>query len=482
MSSSEPELDKFEIFENWLRAAGSKFPKLELQDYGNEVRGCHSKEAIQKDDVIVDIPLKCLITVEMGKETAIGKIIMASNIDLDAPKHIYLMMFILVDRLNPDSFFKPYYDILPATLRNMPIFWDERELSYLEGSYLISQVKERRIAIENDYKSICSIAPQFAKMCDLELFKWARMCVCSRNFGITVNGLRTAALVPYADMLNHLRPRQSKWQFEDASQSFTITAIDGISVGAQVYDSYGQKCNHRFLLNYGFSVESNIESDGYCPNEVPFRVELSPEDPLYEDKVQLLRREGHSINSRIRIAVGESDSRKLFFAILRLAQCTSEDFQLLSQMNGGFRSIRDLMIPLSLGNETRTMKRLQEMCMGMLDAYPTSYDEDVARLAGSAVEGEALPTSEQGQPDPVSVLYTNERHAVLQIRGEKEVLGHYLVLAEVAVDLLASGCNDKELEVVIRERLRGTVHDSIYHYCRGAITRLVREHCYNRTP
>ena len=72
MSSSEPELDKFEIFENWLRAAGSKFPKLELQDYGNEVRGCHSKEAIQKDDVIVDIPLKCLITVEMGKETAIG--------------------------------------------------------------------------------------------------------------------------------------------------------------------------------------------------------------------------------------------------------------------------------------------------------------------------------------------------------------------------------------------------------------------------
>jgi hypothetical protein len=33
-------------------------------------------------------------------------------------------------------------------------------------------------------------------------------------------------------------------------------------VGAQIYDSYGQKCNHRFLLNYGFSVENNAEPDG----------------------------------------------------------------------------------------------------------------------------------------------------------------------------------------------------------------------------
>jgi hypothetical protein len=45
-------------------------------------------------------------------------------------------------------------------------------------------------------------------------------------------------------------------------------ALQGIYTGAQVYDSYGQKCNHRFLLNYGFSVENNVEPDGFCPNEV----------------------------------------------------------------------------------------------------------------------------------------------------------------------------------------------------------------------
>ena len=63
---------------------------------------------------------------------------------MDAPKHVFLMLFILVDRKDPDSFFKPYYDILPATLSNMPVFWTEAELALLQGSPLIAQIDERR--------------------------------------------------------------------------------------------------------------------------------------------------------------------------------------------------------------------------------------------------------------------------------------------------------------------------------------------------
>lgn len=193
---------------------------------------------------------------------------MDSSIELDAPKHIFLMVFMLLDRKDPSSFFAPYYDILPPTLNNMPIFWTEDELKCLEGSYLLDQIDERNAAISADYSAICKVVPQFPVVATLDEFKWARMCVCSRNFGLIVNGVRTAALVPYADMLNHYRPRETKWQYEDSSQAFTIVSLQGIGAGAQVYDSYGQKCNHRFLLNYGFSVENNVEPDGFCPNEV----------------------------------------------------------------------------------------------------------------------------------------------------------------------------------------------------------------------
>ena len=163
------------------------------------------------------------ITVEMGQETEIGRQLLSADLDLDAPKHIYLMIYILQDRLNPNSFFKPYYDILPKKLSNMPIFWNTQELMNLQGSYLLTQIADRIEAIEDDYRTICEVCPQLSSIASLEDFKWARMCVCSRNFGLQIDGNRTSAMVPHADMLNHYRPRETKWTFDDDKQAFTIT-------------------------------------------------------------------------------------------------------------------------------------------------------------------------------------------------------------------------------------------------------------------
>ena len=41
-----------------------------------------------------------------------------------------------------------------------------------------------------------------------------------------------------------------------------------------IFDSYGRKCNSRFLLNYGFVVEDNDA------NEVNVIVEACQNDPL----------------------------------------------------------------------------------------------------------------------------------------------------------------------------------------------------------
>lgn len=64
--------DKFEALDNWLKVNGAVYPSLELRDYGvSEVRGCHALDDINPDETIIKIPLKCLITVEMGKETEV---------------------------------------------------------------------------------------------------------------------------------------------------------------------------------------------------------------------------------------------------------------------------------------------------------------------------------------------------------------------------------------------------------------------------
>jgi len=81
--------------------------------------------------------------------------------------------------------------------------------------------------------------------------------VSSRVFGIVVDQVKTDALVPVADMLNHKLPKQTSWFYCNNKQGFVIQSLKEISPGCEVFDSYGQKCNSRFLLNYGFVLPNN---------------------------------------------------------------------------------------------------------------------------------------------------------------------------------------------------------------------------------
>ena len=60
------------------------------------------------------------------------------------------------------------------------------------------------------------------------------MIVASRIFGITVNGIKTDAFVPYADMLNHKRPRETSWYYSEEKKGFIIEACEDIPRGAPV--------------------------------------------------------------------------------------------------------------------------------------------------------------------------------------------------------------------------------------------------------
>jgi hypothetical protein len=157
----------------------------------------------------------------------------------------------------------------------------------------------------------------------------------------------------------------------------------------QVYDSYGQKCNHRFLLNYGFAVENNIEPDGSCPNEVPLEIQLDTSDPLLDLKAPLWHNDpafesldgssssdvhedsyeeeyrsssSSSTNAystqqgliRIRVSAGDTDASRSMLSLLRLACANSDEWT-------QFRSARDARFPLSLRCEAAALRKLADL-------------------------------------------------------------------------------------------------------------------------
>lgn len=65
----------------------------------------------------------------------------------------------------------------------------------------------------------------------LKEYSEMRMMVASRIFGVQINGLKTDIFVPYADMLNHRRPRQTAWSYSDELGGFIIESLEDIKRG-----------------------------------------------------------------------------------------------------------------------------------------------------------------------------------------------------------------------------------------------------------
>jgi len=106
--------------------------------------------------------------------------------------------------------------------------------------------------------------------------------------------------------------------------------------GAQVFDSYGQKCNHRFLLNYGFAVEDNREMDGFCPNEVPIEVSIPDDDPLYDARHEFWMRgesDGNTISS------GFGHSNHALSAVMAAAAANAGHGQNSNRIQSAFEAV-----------------------------------------------------------------------------------------------------------------------------------------------
>ena len=283
--------DKFTLFVKWMKENGAKFPDQHLVKYTEECRGVHAKTNIPRNSEIAYIPLKLLIHEGHGQNTKIGgKVWNSPNNNIIVPAHTQVIIYLLTDGARNaargekcDSFHAPYYRILPENFDCFPIFWSKREMKWLEGSDLVRQIRDRRRNIVADHHEVSRICPEWAEQFSEDDFLWCRTAVGSRNFGININGVKRTTMVPWADMLNHFRPRETSWTFDNSQQGFTMTSLKELSRGQQIMDSYGKKCNSKFLMHYGFAIEKNREEDGKCMNEMPlvFTLEVSLLFSLY---------------------------------------------------------------------------------------------------------------------------------------------------------------------------------------------------------
>ena len=159
-----------------------------------------SNNDIIKYEMMMSIPKECLITLELVMSKTYGKQISElMNHELNSPKHCLLCCFLLFDENNP--IYKYYFELLPKDYSNFHIFYTKNELQYLTGSPFMNLIINKKINMQMNYNKICD------------------------NIEITIHNVKIDALVPFADLLNQRRPRQTQWFYDNIKDAFIFQSI-----------------------------------------------------------------------------------------------------------------------------------------------------------------------------------------------------------------------------------------------------------------
>lgn len=423
--------------ERWLRDGGAVLSRVELQSYSKEHRGVHASNDIASAEDIVFVPVSHIMTTQVAKASPIGHQLMEQQ-HLLRSKHTYLACYLLVERERPDSFWKPYMEALPQTYSNMPINFTPEEKQWLKGSMCLDKMHERVTSLEAEYTAVCSIVPSFQQRFSMVDFSWARHVVITRIFGMVIRGTKTEGLVPYADLLNHKRPRDTRWAYEDARGGFVITALRPIAKGEQVFDSYGSKCNHRFFVNYGFALLDNPD------NETVLYAAVSPGHDAYHDKCALLQQAGYSSSRVFQIPASTKDRKaRELLSFARFAVCSRAE---LRRVAASYTFAIDELPPLSKETEIKALHMIQEAAKACLARFDTSLQQDEALLQ--------------------TVSESNVYHAVVMRRGEKIVASFFVQLCSTMIHLLSLSMTELHSLENYNNLAQGPYADYLHHVLR----------------
>ena len=382
--------------------------KVEIGFNSDCNRFCKATADIYDKDILIRVPLDALMTLDLARGTHMGKFFTPQlEKKLNSPHHSLLSTFMLTELdKGVNSKWKYYFDFLPVSYNNFPTFYGEKELSLLKGTQFLELIKKKKREMKEDYDLLTNIIPGYTKY-DFNLFKKMREVISSRVFGVTIKGKKNDIIAPYADMLNHKRPRQTHWNFDDESNSFIIRGVSNVKKGQEVFDSYGIKCNSRFLLNYGFTVENNED------NEFKIILILNESSPLFKEKMIFLG--GKNYTKKFSLVINNAESKITpFFSFLR--------FILYSKSN--FKDVNTSK-PISVENEIILFNKIKELMKNYLSKYPTTLEYDIDYLNKNRKK-----------------MDFNEYNCYIIRIGEKKILNYYLNMANDILQLLNMNKSD----------------------------------------
>lgn len=97
-------------------------------------------------------------------------------------------------------------------------------------------------------------------------------------------------------MFNTQVPKNASWSFDNDKRGFRVIAHKDIAKNEQIFDTYGNKCNSRYFINYGF-----INSNNQNFNEFPLSLNLTNRDPQFDGKIKVILGSSSKVSRRFKL-------------------------------------------------------------------------------------------------------------------------------------------------------------------------------------
>ena len=140
-----------------------------------------------------------------------------NNLIFSYNNHMAVYMLTEINRKKEDPTYKSvheeWFKILPKDMDDFPVCYPEGTMTLLEGTEVKSYIEDRVRDYKADYEYIAKHVPDM-KQFHFNEFRYCNLISSSRSFDLVIDGVKTRCMVPYADMINHKNPPETKWFFD----------------------------------------------------------------------------------------------------------------------------------------------------------------------------------------------------------------------------------------------------------------------------
>ena len=305
----------------WARENDIKLGGVEIVATKTSGLGLYSTQTLNSNDIVIQVPTKLTLSVESPTDynIAMEKKLFSSNPKAYrnspwwAALSIQLNYYDKVDSVNQSAGgvdMKAWMNSLPRAY-DTPLHWSESSLNELQYRPMLDAVALQKRVWRKQYDDLVASSSEFASRISYEDFVWGCETARSRAFsgaysgsafnpipyatvallvaiyiGLGIGSVEQAAngaalvvcgsilkdfvfpkllkaqkyvICPLIDMANHVGVGATgNVAFEYFADGFSLSALDAVSKGSEIFISYGPRNNDQLLQYYGFVESSNV--------------------------------------------------------------------------------------------------------------------------------------------------------------------------------------------------------------------------------